>query len=104
MMPISSISFTSTIAPRIEVYTQLACAYHRPEIFELQDTSTVRTNGLVAPSHTTFFAEDYHNTTNVFFEPISESAAPPTCASDPVVHAAVTKLSAGMHTKCCAVP
>lgn len=94
MMPISSISFTSTIAPRIEVYTQLACAYHRPEIFELQDTSTVRTNGLVAPSHTTFSAD--HNTTNVFFEPISERAAPPTCASDPVVHAAVTKLSAVM--------
>ncbi|KIY72114.1 MFS general substrate transporter [Cylindrobasidium torrendii FP15055 ss-10] len=99
MMPVSSISFTSTIAPRIEVYTQLACAYHRPEIFELQDQSSVRTNGLLAPSHPTLDTERYHNaTTTVFFEPISEiaQAVPPTCATDPVVHAAVTKLSAVM--------
>jgi hypothetical protein len=34
ILPFTSISTSATFAPRIEIYTQLVCAVHKPDIFE----------------------------------------------------------------------
>lgn len=60
-MPFTATAFAATLAPKVEIYTELACATHRPEIL---------------PAVFAFVGK----------------ANP--CASDPVVQAAVAKLSA----------
>ncbi|THU77812.1 MFS general substrate transporter [Dendrothele bispora CBS 962.96] len=67
MLPLTSITMAATIAPKVEIYTLLACAQHKPEIFDSLGLS--------------------------FADPGSK---PNLCAVDPVVQAAVARLSATM--------
>lgn len=40
LLPFAATAASSTFAPRIEVYTQLVCAVHKPDIFEQRLFST----------------------------------------------------------------
>lgn len=81
-IPFTSMSSSAKVAPRIEIYTVLACATHRPDI---------GSQGLLSifPASTGLHS----------FKEWPESAGlfnASTCASDPVVQAAVAKLIAGL--------
>lgn len=96
LMPFSSIAWSSTIAPRVEIYTQLACAVHSPDIYDDQLLGLISTNTtpLEAPLEV---KEDRPIT--VFFRDMLEppkNANGNRCASDPVVQVSVAKLAAGM--------
>ena len=105
IMPFTAIATSSTMAPRIEIYTTLACSIHRPEIFgeSLQPLdilgSIVQLSMVPAVAHKSSSME----ISNVFMIEkslqIDDKDTLPTrkqrCASDPVVQAAVAKLTAG---------
>ena len=115
-MPFTSIAMSATLAPRIEIYTMLACSVHKPDIFrqnfpgiELGLHSTIHEiSGLDfrVPSSDIPTLSNIH-VAHVFpgvypfldSPPNNGSTPPPkkgnSCASDPVVLAAVAKLTAG---------
>lgn len=88
------------MAPRIEIYTILACSVHKPDIFkqsfpglelglveeprQLPTHSSAQLIDRIYPSYST------NKATNE-----SVPTKPNLCASDPVVQAAVAKLTAG---------
>jgi hypothetical protein len=94
---------SATMAPRIEIYTVLACSVHKPDIFkqsfpglelglveeprQLPTHSSARLIGGIYPPHLT---DKSGQATNA-----SVPTKPNLCASDPVVQAAVAKLTAG---------
>ncbi|KIL69994.1 hypothetical protein M378DRAFT_7764 [Amanita muscaria Koide BX008] len=78
LIPLSAIAMVSTLAPRIEIYTLLACKVHNPDIFG-------QSNSLLSRS--------VHN-----LLPQISVQDTQRCASDPVVQAAVAKLIAGGHS------
>ncbi|KAK0459815.1 uncharacterized protein EV420DRAFT_1641998 [Desarmillaria tabescens] len=95
MMPFSSIAWSSTIAPRVEIYTQLACAVHSPDIYDDQLTGFVSTN---TTTEATLDVRQDRSVT-VYFRDMPEApknANKNGCASDPVVQATVAKLAATM--------
>ena len=105
IIPFASIGTSATLAPRIEVYTTLACSIHRPDIFGesfqqldildlLQDSNDYGIPAVAHQSRSDIFMIGKSLQTN-------DAAAPPTrkqrCASDPVVQAAVAKLTSGVY-------
>lgn len=117
MMPLTSTITTATMAPRLEIYTMLACSVHKPDIFKqnypglelgLQASSPVFPPSVFNTSTIPTPLFDLH-ASPVYFPGISpflgsilmdESESedlPPSrrnqCASDKVVQAAVAKLS-----------
>ncbi|KAJ3851635.1 major facilitator superfamily domain-containing protein [Lentinula lateritia] len=104
LLPITSISMSATLAPKVEIYTDLACAQHKPEIADnhipsitpyLRTTSTVTITNFSATSHNS--AGELPGTIEI---PTKKPSNP--CKSDPVVQAAVAKLAAVM-TACMGV-
>lgn len=115
-MPFTAIAMSATIAPRIEVYTMLACSVHKPDVFrhnfpgiDLDLRSTIReTSGLDFRAPSSGPATLFHkHAVDVYFpgiypfldsSPGNGSTPLPkegnSCASDPVVQAAVAKLTA----------
>ena len=102
MMPFTAIAMSSTITPRIEIYTSLACSFLRPDYGEsLQQPASIlgflhsddRRNPAVAHQSSSIDTDVFNNK----FLEINGADTPPTrkqrCASDPVVQAAVAKLS-----------
>ena len=95
------------IAPRIEVYTTLACRVHKPDIFEQSfpglELSLVDASGVFGQLPHTDSSEllvdqiYFPRLTNNLGQTTRENPAtkPNRCASDPVVQAAVAKLTAG---------
>ena len=98
---------SAMIAPRIEIYTTLACRVHKPDIFEqsfpglelgLVDASRVfgqlphtDSSGLsIDQIHRLRLTDNSGRTTRE-----NPTTKPNRCASDPVVQAAVAKLTAG---------
>ena len=80
---------SATVAPRIDIYTFLACSVHKPDIFE----RTLRLGGYPGfPNVTSPHLVLHPITPGV--ETFSYATANP-CASDPVVQAAVATLTAG---------
>ena len=98
----TSAAVGATLAPRVEIYTMLACQVHKPDIFRenyplpqipihppifLPQTSAIDSRS--SPSH-------------VFWEnpatPSSDPAKRNLCAKDPVVQAAVARLSASEYS------
>lgn len=63
---------STTLAPRIEIYTMLVCRVVRPDIYYDQSQSGLLSSPQPVPN------------------------LPQLCAADPVVQAAVAKLSTGM--------
>ena len=108
MMPFSAIAMSSTIAPKIEIYTFLACSVHKPDIYYSQKLPVIGgiegvipviDNSPIIPSldqpqvdvtHDNLGMVHISNLTNA-----EDNTGPQACASDPVVQAAVAKLSAG---------
>ncbi len=97
MMPFAAIAMSATLAPRVEVYTTLACRVHRPDIYD-QDFSGTAANRAVSKTNPSHYVSSsilgIHNfgTRGLKFNGLVEGKR---CASDPVVQAAVAKLSAG---------
>ncbi|KAF8808993.1 MFS general substrate transporter [Phlegmacium glaucopus] len=104
-MPFTAIATSSTLAPRIEIYTTLACSIHRPDIFRgssqqqdildfVQQSNDHRTPAVAHQSGSVDIFGVF-----IIEESIQSNDAdtPPTrkqrCASDPIVQAAVAKLS-----------
>lgn len=77
LTPFTAIAMSATLAPRIEIYTMLACSVHKPDIFERSYMSSFMPSAL--------------NSNLIQNARASENL----CASDPVVQAAVAKLTAG---------
>lgn len=114
-MPFTSMASSATITPRIEMYTMLACSVHKPDIFRqnfpgvelgLQSfaVSDVKALNLSAPNTSPVIEIPVHlpqvPATNTDADDRDEPAPDPPkrgnqCASDPVVQAAVAKLTAG---------
>lgn len=101
IVPITAIATSSTIAPRIEVYTMLACSVHKPDIFKetyrlgrpLYDDDILYNSLLVhqvAPSPT---AREGFWAGNVMNGTVPNPPGQNLCASDPVVRAEVAKLT-----------
>ena len=120
ILPLLSIPVAVTMAPRIEIYNLLACSVHRPEIFDL---SLVGSASNAAQGHHNVYSQlTFNNTTATTYHtqfvpqilldrrrsPVdaislfsSDSESPQSrCASDPVVRAAVAKLTAGEPSIC----
>lgn len=102
--PFTAMAASSTITPRIEIYTSLACSFLRPEYGEsLQQPADIlgflHTNDCRIPA--VALHSSCVNFSDVFMIDKSLQTngadAPPTrkqrCASDPVVQAAVAKLT-----------
>jgi hypothetical protein len=121
IMPLSSIAMSAALAPRIEIYTLLACSVHKPDIFqkifpefgggeslrfrlmttELDTTSRstgigINSNHLLGVNGTTQLRLPNVDLSGLRLddEPVDEK--PPTCASDPIVQAEVAKLTVCM--------
>ncbi|KAM6500295.1 Major facilitator superfamily domain containing protein [Amanita muscaria] len=76
LIPFSAIAMVSTLAPRIEIYTLLACKVHNPDVFNQSNSLLSRSVHNLLPQ---ISAQDTQR-----------------CASDPVVQAAVAKLIAAI--------
>ncbi|EJD42203.1 MFS general substrate transporter [Auricularia subglabra TFB-10046 SS5] len=102
-MPLASIAMSTTIAPRVQIYTRLACMVHRPEYMSegAKAAPTVVDGwGMPPPQGPTL---GNHTLVIPVVLPEHDTAANNTipspshqCASDPVVKAAVAKLIAVM--------
>ena len=109
VMPFTAIASSATVAPRIEIYTTIACSIHRPDIFgdkfqQLDILDFVQhSNDYVIPpvAHRSGSVD----VSDVFMIEkslqINNPDTPPTrkqrCASDPIVQASVAKLTTGAH-------
>ena len=103
IMPFTSIAMSATMAPRIEIYTVLACSVHKPDIFkqsfpglelglveEPRQLSTHSSIQLIDRVYLPHLTNKLGRAANG-----SVPTNPNLCASDPVVQAAVAKLTAG---------
>ena len=103
IMPFTSIAMSATMAPRIEIYTVLACSVHKPDIFkqsfpglelglveEPKQLSTHSSVQLIDRVYLPHLTDKLGRAANG-----SVPTNPNLCASDPVVQAAVAKLTAG---------
>ncbi|KAG1756634.1 major facilitator superfamily domain-containing protein [Suillus paluster] len=114
-MPVASLGFSATIAPRVEMYTNLACRVHAPELqygpndmLDLaQPLSTLSMNtamilhgfNLDGPSAASVSTQSASLYVPANTGPQQEHVPDRNqCASDPVVQATVAKLSAVLHT------
>jgi hypothetical protein len=101
MLPFSAIAMAATIAPRIEIYTMLACGVHKPEHTSNSDPSGIPTRspfsygkysqefGVPPPL---LASVGFGSSVNGVETQIPQWKA---CASDPVVQADVAKLTTG---------
>lgn len=113
-MPFTAIATAATMAPRIEIYTMLACSVHKPDVFkrnfpdfewDLHGLSLGAANPNISSSIFPVMPIAYASSVSVpIVAPIfatsqdNGTVTPPRrnlCASDPVVQAAVAKLTAG---------
>jgi hypothetical protein len=97
--PFSTIAMSATLAPKIEIYTLLACSVHKPEIFRDSrllshvPSSLALHQALVETTFPPSFDIAINNATAPIISMDTPHASP--CASDPVVIAAVAKLTTG---------
>lgn len=95
MLPLTSIAMGATLAPKVAIYTSLACAQHKPEIAG----NSTRSIPLFV-SHADNFSYDVSKDAEVSGAiTISTKSPSDPCKSDPVVQAAVAKLAGGMYYK-----
>jgi hypothetical protein len=89
---------SATVAPRIEIYTLLACFVHRPDIFKIPQTVGAHAGFPTgAPVFTDVTSRVFASSASVLGlqNGTDATAQPSLCASDPVVQAAVAKLTVG---------
>ncbi|EDR03207.1 uncharacterized protein LACBIDRAFT_307381 [Laccaria bicolor S238N-H82] len=107
ILPFTSIAMSAMMAPRIEIYTTLACRVHKPDIFEQSFPGLEL--GLVDAFEVFGQLPHRNGSAGLFIDQIyrprltdnsvrttreSPTTKPNRCASDPVVQAAVAKLTA----------
>ncbi|KAF5315849.1 hypothetical protein D9611_005020 [Ephemerocybe angulata] len=107
-VPFSSLAKTASLAPRVELYTMLACRVHKPDIFydshATNNTSIMGKMGLSESEVDTFSPTLQHAISPASQIPMltteTHSVAKPSspCGSDPTVLAAVARLSAVTET------
>ena len=113
VVPFTAIAASSTITPRIEIYTSVACNFLRPDYGEIPSPQQPATNILgflhsddcripvLASQSSCGDISDIFMIDNLESLQINAVDAPPTrkqrCASDPVVQAAVAKLTTGAY-------
>ncbi|KAJ3895723.1 major facilitator superfamily domain-containing protein [Lentinula edodes] len=104
LLPITSISMSATLAPKVEIYTDLACAQHKPEIADNHIPSITPYLLTTYAVAITNFSAMSHNSAGELPGAIEIPTKKPSnpCKSDPVVQAAVAKLAAVM-TACMGV-
>ena len=109
IMPFTSIATSATAAPRIEIYTTLACSIHRPDIFgessqqlDILDFVQPLNNYRIPAAHQSGsidMSDAFMIGKSLQFK---DADTPPTrkqrCASDPVVQAAVAKLITSVYS------
>ncbi|KAF5389821.1 hypothetical protein D9757_003673 [Collybiopsis confluens] len=81
LLPITTIAMGATVAPKVEIYTALACIQHRPDMADIP--------GLPSVFDLTSYNE-HHWQAQIL------TASASSCKSDPVVQAAVAKLATVM--------
>ena len=102
LIPFTSIAVSSTIAPRIEIYTALACTDIYGESFQRLDIlDFVQQSNDPAAVHQSGSLDVFDAFMIDKSLRFNDADPPPTrkqrCASDPVVQAAVAKLSTGAY-------
>ncbi|KAJ6502368.1 major facilitator superfamily domain-containing protein [Mycena sanguinolenta] len=98
--PVSTMVASATLAPKIEIYTLLACSVHKPEIFKDRHFLPVPSFQSSAETIKTTFPPSFDIATNTSSPVVIPMADYPTkeCSSDPVVIAAVAKLTTTLAT------
>ncbi|KIK57642.1 hypothetical protein GYMLUDRAFT_45806 [Collybiopsis luxurians FD-317 M1] len=100
MLPITSIAMSATLAPKVEIYTDLACTQHMPEIAGNHTRSSMESSPILPSVPDINMFHHLHEDTEALSQAIDITTREPsnTCKSDPVVQAAVAKLAAVMTT------
>ncbi|KAI3600040.1 hypothetical protein WG66_011111 [Moniliophthora roreri] len=98
MLPLATMAMAATIAPRVEIYTMLACRVHKPDVYYESDYYISWLQDYRRPDNFTMSHNQVHSYGSVH---VQTARANP-CAADPVVQAAVAKLAAIM-TACMGV-
>jgi len=113
-MPLSSIAMATTIAPRVQIFTRLACMAHKPEYMS-EASPSIHHYGIghvaswempYSPANWTSLDSTLNGKVSVSFaadapvkhEPASVPTPSDRCKRDPEVLAAVTRLIASMLT------
>ncbi|KAF7363597.1 MFS domain-containing protein [Mycena sanguinolenta] len=98
--PVSTMVASATLAPKVEIYTLLACSVHKPEIFKDRHFLPAPSFQSSAETIKTTFPLSFDIATNTSSPAVIPLADYPTqeCNSDPVVRAAVAKLTATLTT------
>ncbi|KAJ7120490.1 major facilitator superfamily domain-containing protein [Mycena crocata] len=101
--PFSTIAMSATLAPKVEIYTLLACSVHKPEIFRDSRFWPADIPASLRPHqessvHITFPPSFEIALNNNHTMSTAEKPVPSPCASDPVVQAAVAKLTTAITT------
>lgn len=93
--PLSTIAGMMTMAPKLEIYTLLACSVHKPEIFRDRQ---------FLPSYIPSYLQLNTDPIDITFPPSFDiafnngSSKTTECAADPVVLAAVARLTTAIST------
>ncbi|KAJ7775088.1 major facilitator superfamily domain-containing protein [Mycena metata] len=100
--PFSTIAMSATIAPKIEIYTLLACSVHKPEIFKDRKILPASLLPSLLPraeyQAEITFPPSFDIALNNDTSPPTDEPQPNPCGSDPVVLAAVARLTAFIAT------
>ncbi|KAJ4487747.1 major facilitator superfamily domain-containing protein [Lentinula aciculospora] len=98
LLPITSIAMSATLAPKVEIYTDLACAQHKPEIADNRTrfipSSPLSASIVTASNYSTASHNGGGELPGVIEIPTKNLSNP--CKTDPVVQAAVAELAAVM--------
>ncbi|KAJ7244045.1 major facilitator superfamily domain-containing protein [Mycena rebaudengoi] len=103
LAPLGNLVLAATVAPRLEIYTLLACRQHKPEIFDkLSAYARILPNQLEYAESDSGFGSSFNHliqntsgtyATAIFSETAEERPGRNPCSSDPTVQAAVTKFA-----------
>ncbi|KAJ7046990.1 major facilitator superfamily domain-containing protein [Mycena alexandri] len=100
--PLSTIAMSATLAPKIEIYTLLACSVHKPDIFKDRKSLPASLPLSLLPraeyQAEITFPPSFDIALNNDTSPPTEEPKPSPCSSDPVVLAAVARLTAFITT------
>lgn len=86
--PFSTMAFSATMAPKVEIFTQLACRAHKPELF----------GNIFGDNPQIIFSPIVKTAPSVDLSFTTTLGKPNACASDPIVQAAVARFNAGKIT------
>ncbi|KAF7985122.1 hypothetical protein HWV62_9037 [Athelia sp. TMB] len=95
-LPFTAISTGATLAPRIEIYRNLACSVHRPEYSQISTTLSFIPDNSANSSLSLDFDAAANDADNYAFVTFAEDDRRSRCAKDPEVSAATATLTLAM--------